>query len=233
MADSTSVIAIRNIAAGEEITIDYATVNSGLNTSEGDNFTCRCQARDCRGLVTSRDWMLPKVQEKYWPHFPPFVRRLILSQAPRPGSVRRNGGASGPSATGQRPGRRERHSRGNKGRRRNEERGGNFVAFETPKAGVKDKRCGAERGRTTVCSRMVLLPSIPPLAKTGRKQARTTQHQIRYQGPTTSCALRKAHFSQDFSVSLIKENHVCGATPCLYRGSGGSKCICFGQSEHP
>jgi hypothetical protein len=23
-----------------------------------------CQARDCRGLVTSRDWMLPKVQEK-------------------------------------------------------------------------------------------------------------------------------------------------------------------------
>ncbi|EWM29001.1 hypothetical protein Naga_100373g1 [Nannochloropsis gaditana] len=37
----------------------------------------------------------------------------------------------------------------------------------------------------------------------------------------------------DFSVSLIKENHVCGATPCLYRGSGGSKCICFGQSAPP
>jgi hypothetical protein len=74
------------------------------------------------------------------------------AQAPRPGSVRRNGGASGPSATGHRPGRRERHSRGNKGRRRNEERGGNFVAFETPKAGVKDKRGGAERGRTQRCA---------------------------------------------------------------------------------
>ncbi|TFJ88005.1 hypothetical protein NSK_000359 [Nannochloropsis salina CCMP1776] len=97
MADSTSVIAIRNIAAGEEITIDYATVNSGLNTSEGDNFTCRCQARDCRGLVTSRDWMLPKVQEKYWPHFPPFVRRLILSQVTASGKEggREGGGKEG------------------------------------------------------------------------------------------------------------------------------------------
>ncbi|EKU20409.1 hypothetical protein NGA_0547902 [Nannochloropsis gaditana CCMP526] len=69
MADSTSVIAIRNIAAGEEITIDYATVNSGLNTSEGDNFTCR-----------------------YWPHFPPFVRRLILSQVTASG---KEGGSEG------------------------------------------------------------------------------------------------------------------------------------------
>jgi SET domain-containing protein len=41
MEDSTTVVAIRDIAAGEEITIDYATVNSGLNTSEGDNFECR------------------------------------------------------------------------------------------------------------------------------------------------------------------------------------------------
>jgi len=53
-----------------------------------------------------------------------------------------------------------------------------------------------------------------------------------------SCCVEKgtfcrAHFSQDFSVSLIKENHVCGVTPCLYRGSGGSKCICFGQSAPP
>ncbi|GAB5029840.1 nuclear protein set [Nannochloropsis oceanica] len=81
MEDSTTVVAIRDMRAGEEVTIDYATVNSGINTSEGDNFQCRCQAKGCRGTVTSRDWMLPDVQEKYWPYFPPFVRRLILSQA--------------------------------------------------------------------------------------------------------------------------------------------------------
>lgn len=49
-------------------------------------------------------------------------------------------------------------------------------------------------------------------------------------GKGTFC---RVHFLQDFSVSLIEENHVCGATPCLYRGSGGSNGICIGKSEHP
>ena len=40
MEDSTTVVAIRDMVAGEEVTIDYATVNSGINTSEGDNFQC-------------------------------------------------------------------------------------------------------------------------------------------------------------------------------------------------
>jgi hypothetical protein len=28
--------------------------------------------------VTSQDWRIPAVQQRYWPHFPPFVKRLIL-----------------------------------------------------------------------------------------------------------------------------------------------------------
>lgn len=41
MEDSTTVVALRDIAAGEEVTIDYGTVNSGANTSSADNFSCR------------------------------------------------------------------------------------------------------------------------------------------------------------------------------------------------
>ena len=28
--------------------------------------------------MTSTDWKLPEVQQRYWPCFPPFVKRLIL-----------------------------------------------------------------------------------------------------------------------------------------------------------
>lgn len=41
MEDSTTVVAIRDIPAGDEITIDYGTVNSGVLTEESDNFSCR------------------------------------------------------------------------------------------------------------------------------------------------------------------------------------------------
>jgi SET domain-containing protein len=42
MEDSVTVVALRDIAAGEEVTIDYGAVNSGVNTSAADNFSCRC-----------------------------------------------------------------------------------------------------------------------------------------------------------------------------------------------
>ena len=41
MEDSTTVVAIKDIPAGDEITIDYGTVNSGVLTEESDNFSCR------------------------------------------------------------------------------------------------------------------------------------------------------------------------------------------------
>lgn len=46
------LVALRNIAAGEELCFDYATADG----SDFDEFSCRCGAPACRGMVTGHDW---------------------------------------------------------------------------------------------------------------------------------------------------------------------------------
>jgi hypothetical protein len=86
MEDSVTVVALRDITKGDEFRIDYGTVNSGVVTMASDNFTCRCGAECCRRNVTSQDWRLAEVQQRYWPFFPPFVKRLILKNYYKPSS---------------------------------------------------------------------------------------------------------------------------------------------------
>jgi len=38
---------------------------------------CRCGAPDCRRKITGKDWRLPRVKERYHPHFSPFMNRRI------------------------------------------------------------------------------------------------------------------------------------------------------------
>lgn len=82
MLDSTQVIALRDIKAGEQITIDYAVCNDGSSKWESDNFACGCGSRTCRRKVSSKDWQNADVQDKYWPYFSPFVRRLVAKRRP-------------------------------------------------------------------------------------------------------------------------------------------------------
>jgi hypothetical protein len=75
MADEVTVAARRDIAAGEELTIDYA-----LFTTQPDwvlDHPCTCGVEDCRGVITGNDWQLPHVQARYYPHFTPFINRRI------------------------------------------------------------------------------------------------------------------------------------------------------------
>jgi hypothetical protein len=57
----------RPIQAGEELTIDYGT-QSG---APGFAMTCHCGSGLCRGEVTSNDWRLPALQERYRHHWVP------------------------------------------------------------------------------------------------------------------------------------------------------------------
>ena len=57
-------VAIRDIAADEELTIDYAFVDN-----EDYSFTCTCGEKCCRSVVTGRDWKRKEIQEKYLPYF--------------------------------------------------------------------------------------------------------------------------------------------------------------------
>jgi SET domain-containing protein len=47
MADPRTIVAARAIAAGEEVTIDYATTEE----DPGWSLDCRCGAASCRGVV--------------------------------------------------------------------------------------------------------------------------------------------------------------------------------------
>jgi len=65
-------VAMRDIAAGEELTHDWAT------TDDGDyEMACRCGAPNCRGVITGKDWMRPDLQAKYRGRFAWHLQRKI------------------------------------------------------------------------------------------------------------------------------------------------------------
>jgi hypothetical protein len=53
------VVAMRDIAAGEELTIDYALIDHDAGPMAG-----RCGAEGCRQLITGRDGQKPELQPK-------------------------------------------------------------------------------------------------------------------------------------------------------------------------
>jgi uncharacterized protein len=66
------LVAMRDVTAGEELTIDWAT------TDDGDyEMQCRCGSPRCRGTITGKDWMRPELQEKYRGWFCWFLQRKI------------------------------------------------------------------------------------------------------------------------------------------------------------
>lgn len=68
-----ALVALRDIAPGEEICYDYAMTDG----SPYDEFECRCGEATCRGRVTGGDWRLPELQRRYRGHFSPYLQRRI------------------------------------------------------------------------------------------------------------------------------------------------------------
>lgn len=66
------LVAMRDVAPGEELTIDWPT------TDDGDHeMACRCGSPRCRGTVTGKDWMQPELQARYRGWFCWFLQRKI------------------------------------------------------------------------------------------------------------------------------------------------------------
>ena len=68
-------VAMRDVAAGEELTIDYGTIDH-----DAEPMACRCGAADCRGTITGEDWRRPDLQRKYGDHFAWHLLRRMRSE---------------------------------------------------------------------------------------------------------------------------------------------------------
>lgn len=68
-----ALVAMRQIAADEEITFDYAMADS----TPYDEFDCACGAASCRGRVSAEDWRRPELRERYRGYFSAYLQRRM------------------------------------------------------------------------------------------------------------------------------------------------------------
>lgn len=81
LADVVTLVARRDIHAGEEITLDQGTWNFDDDVYVWDQEHCSCGADGCRKVLTNDDWRLALVQSRYRGHFHPHVQRMIDGSA--------------------------------------------------------------------------------------------------------------------------------------------------------
>jgi uncharacterized protein len=68
-----ALVAMRAIAAGEEVCFDYAMTDG----SPYDEFECACGAPNCRGWITGNDWKKSELWERYAGFFSYYLQRRI------------------------------------------------------------------------------------------------------------------------------------------------------------
>lgn len=73
LSGQITLVAMRDIAAGEEICFDYAMTDS----SPLLEFDCRCGSAACRGRVAASDWRRPELQRRYAGYFSAYLQRRI------------------------------------------------------------------------------------------------------------------------------------------------------------
>jgi uncharacterized protein len=73
LSGQITLIAMRDIARGEEVCFDYAMSDS----SDYDEFECCCGAPRCRKKITGNDWKLPELQQRYKGYFSPYLAKRI------------------------------------------------------------------------------------------------------------------------------------------------------------
>ena len=71
--DGTTLIALRAIPEGTELTVDYATVVS----VPGWVMWCHCETYRCRQVIEGTDWQIPQLQARYARRFTPAVQARV------------------------------------------------------------------------------------------------------------------------------------------------------------
>ena len=68
-------VALRDIAAGEELTYDWA-----MEENAHARTRCRCGAKSCRRVLSGRDWTLPRLQRRYRGYFSSYLEDKIRAR---------------------------------------------------------------------------------------------------------------------------------------------------------
>jgi hypothetical protein len=75
LSGQITLVAMRDIEPGEEITYDYAMSDG----SPYDEFSCSCGSAHCRGRVSGEDWRRADLWRRYAGYFSPYLQRRILA----------------------------------------------------------------------------------------------------------------------------------------------------------
>jgi uncharacterized protein len=73
VAGNVLIVAMRDIRAGEELTLDYAT----FIVDADFEMDCCCASRQCRRTVKGSDWALEEIQERYRGWFSWHAQQLV------------------------------------------------------------------------------------------------------------------------------------------------------------
>jgi len=71
--DSFTMVAMRDIEPGEEITYDYAMTDLDPDWS----MQCNCRAKNCRKIISGDDWKIKELQERYAGYFQKNIQNKI------------------------------------------------------------------------------------------------------------------------------------------------------------
>lgn len=77
MNNAFTLVAKRNIEAGEEVTADYALWEA--DEDYVSKWECKCGLRVCRKRVTGKDWRSPEIQERYKDHLSPLINKRVAA----------------------------------------------------------------------------------------------------------------------------------------------------------
>ena len=78
LAGNIVYVAMRDVTAGEELTIDYAL----FDDYDGQEImSCHCDTASCRGVIDGHDWRRPDLQRKYHGYFSWYLQRKITEMS--------------------------------------------------------------------------------------------------------------------------------------------------------
>ncbi len=75
--DEHTLVTMRDVAAGAELTVDYATVMDDPDLA----LWCHCETYRCRQVIEGTDWRIPQLQKRYAGWWSPRLQGRIDEQA--------------------------------------------------------------------------------------------------------------------------------------------------------